>query len=86
MLGAKQVSAKARGVRALLDEIALRGGEVMARMLFANPADFPRETHVDLRVLVNGRSIAFLDGLDTQLRCDDTVTLHLSGARGFPGG
>ena len=41
---------------------------------------------VDLRFLVNGRSIQFLDGFDTELAQDDTVTLHLAGARGYPGG
>jgi molybdopterin converting factor small subunit len=40
----------------------------------------------DLRVLVNGRSILFLDGLATQLRDGDAVTVYLSGARGWPGG
>ena len=60
--------------------------ESMARTLFADPSAVPREMHIDLRVLVNGRSIAFLDGLDTRLRADDAVTLHLSGARGYPGG
>lgn len=86
MLGAKQVEAEARGVRELLDEIALRGGEAMARTLFADPSATSREPHFDLRVLVNGRSIAFLDGLDTRLHADDIVTLHLFGARGYPGG
>ena len=78
--------AEACHVRELLDEIAERGGEAMAHVLFADPSAAPRETHIDLRVLVNGRNIVFLDGLDTRLGADDTVTLHLSGARGYPGG
>ncbi|MCH2171419.1 MoaD/ThiS family protein [Myxococcota bacterium] len=40
----------------------------------------------DLRILVNGRSVQFLAGLDTNLQSNDTVTLHLTGARGYPGG
>lgn len=86
MLGAKQVRVQAHSVRELLDAIASRGGEDLARSLFASPSSTSREPHADLRVLVNGRSIAFLDGPDTRLRADDTVTLHLFGARGYPGG
>ncbi len=86
MLGSNQFSAEAQGVRELLEEIALRGGEAMASTLFADPTAARHEIHVDLRVLVNGRSIVFLEGLDTRLLADDTVTLHLSGARGYPGG
>ena len=40
----------------------------------------------DLRVLVNGRSIQWLDGMDTRADEGDVVTLHYSGVRGFPGG
>jgi hypothetical protein len=40
----------------------------------------------DLRVLVNGRSVAFLEGLETPVGESDYVTLHFSGIRGFPGG
>ena len=35
---------------------------------------------------LTGRSMAFLDGLETRLQADDTVTIHLAGARGYPGG
>jgi molybdopterin converting factor small subunit len=40
----------------------------------------------DAEVLVNGRNIAFLDGLETPLAEDDSVTIFLHGARGYPGG
>jgi molybdopterin converting factor small subunit len=40
----------------------------------------------DIEVLVNGRNIAFLTGLETALAADDRVTIFLHGARGFPGG
>ena len=46
----------------------------------------PLLPHRDLRILVNGRSMAFLQGLDTPLEKRDKVTVHLTGARGFPGG
>jgi molybdopterin synthase sulfur carrier subunit len=40
----------------------------------------------DIEVLVNGRNIAFLAGLETPLAADDRVTVFLHGARGYPGG
>lgn len=75
-LGAKRLESSAPCVRALLEELAARGGEDVRELLFGE----------DLRVLVNGRSVRFLDGLETELREDDDVTLHLAGARGYPGG
>lgn len=40
----------------------------------------------DLRVLVNGRSIAFLEGIATALEADDVMSVYFTGIRGFPGG
>jgi len=40
----------------------------------------------DIEILVNGRNIAFLAGLDTPVSGDDRVTVFLHGARGYPGG
>jgi molybdopterin converting factor small subunit len=40
----------------------------------------------DVEILVNGRNISFLAGLDTSLEPDDRVTVFFHGARGFPGG
>jgi molybdopterin converting factor small subunit len=40
----------------------------------------------DIEVLVNGRNIAFLAGLETPLAAEDRVTVFLHGARGYPGG
>lgn len=40
----------------------------------------------DLRVLVNGRAIALLDGMETLIGDDDVVSLYYAGIRGFPGG
>jgi molybdopterin converting factor small subunit len=40
----------------------------------------------DVEVLVNGRNIEFLQGLETDLEPTDRVTIFYSGVRGFPGG
>lgn len=40
----------------------------------------------DIEVLVNGRNITFLAGLETPLSANDRVTIFLHGARGYPGG
>ncbi len=44
------------------------------------------QLHRDVEVLVNGRNIAFLAGLDTPLTAEDRVTVFVHGARGYPGG
>ena len=49
-------------------------------------AELDVEANEDLRVLVNGRAIAFLDGLATRLGRDDVVSLAHVGIRGWPGG
>ncbi len=70
----------------LLVALGERGGAELARRLWADPAALPPEPNRDLRVLVNGRDMRFLAGLETSLGADDVVTLHLAGARGWPGG
>ena len=40
----------------------------------------------DLRVLVNGRAIAFLEGAATALTAKDVMSVFYTGIRGFPGG
>lgn len=84
-LGAPEVTSQARVVGAVLDDLAGRNDGALAAVLFEG-AVADRVPHEDLRVLVNGRSIVFLDGLETELAEEDTVTLHASGARGYPGG
>lgn len=44
------------------------------------------EVDRDLRVLVNGRAIALLDGAATTLGTGDAVTIYSVGIRGWPGG
>ena len=73
---AQTALAPAADVRALLDDSAL------PRDLLFPEGDLNR----DIEVLVNGRNIAFLDGLDTPLTETDRVTVFLHGARGYPGG
>ena len=88
-LRAKKLELPGANVAEVLDEAARRGGNAMRRSLFAVPEqpDGARgELNQDLRVLVNGRSILWLDGVDTKLQASDSVTLHHSGARGWPGG
>ncbi len=77
------VSSDAPTVRELLEEISKRGGESVAKLLYDEDGIALSR---DLRILVNGRSVAFLAGLDTKLQAGDAVTLHLAGARGYPGG
>lgn len=86
-LGASSLRVEASTVREALAATAARGGEPVAALLFgAEVGPEGRGMQEDLRVLVNGRSILFLDGLDTELAEDDTVTIHFAGARGYPGG
>ena len=84
----KRVELRAKSVGELLERLAEMGGSELAKQLHtATPEkQTPVQLNRDLRVLVNGRSIAFLEGVETALGDGDTVTLHLAGARGFPGG
>lgn len=100
LLGGKQVGVRSGAVGALLEQLIESGGDELAAMLFEPPSraeldsgiengggrDDARVLSRDLRVLVNGRSVAFLDGLETLVGESDAVTLHFSGIRGFPGG
>jgi molybdopterin converting factor small subunit len=83
VVGERAMKSSATVVRALLEEISTRGGDAAAVLLYDETGTAPSQ---DLRILVNGRSISFLARLDTTLCADDTVTVHLAGARGYPGG
>jgi molybdopterin converting factor small subunit len=64
-----------------------RVGDVLASSPLPRPLLFLNDQlNNDIEVLVNGRNIAFLAGLDTELVDDDRVTVFLHGARGYPGG
>jgi molybdopterin converting factor small subunit len=61
--------------------VVLHQAPVPAAILFPDG-----QLNRDIEVLVNGRNIAFLNGLDTYVTGDDRVTIFLHGARGYPGG
>lgn len=86
LCGGRELCVKAGGVGELLEALAARGGAALARQIFADPEAEQRALHRDLVVLVNGRDVRFLSGLDTSLGASDAVTLHVAGARSFPGG
>jgi molybdopterin converting factor small subunit len=86
LLGERQLRIEAARVSDLLDLLVERRGPDLARVVFADPAASRPTPHRDLRVLVNGRHMHLLHGLETELMNDDLVTLHLAGARSFPGG
>jgi len=81
--GRRRLYLSARSVGELLDALAEHSPdpEHARRTLLADGAPHP-----DLQVLVNGRDISLLDGLDTKLAEADAVALHHVGARGVPGG
>jgi molybdopterin converting factor small subunit len=85
-LGASTLRVEGARVRELLEALVSRGGRELAEIFYDEPEVAAPGPSRDLRVLVNGRSIQFLDGFETALADGDAVTIHLSGARGWPGG
>ncbi len=85
-LGGSSLRIAAGSVGTILGELAARGGREIAGCLFADPTEPERGTERDLHVLVNGRSIEYLDGLATAVGEADAVTIYRIGARGWPGG
>jgi molybdopterin converting factor small subunit len=85
LCGGRELSVEADHVGELLALLCSRGGDELTKRLFGD-AGAGRALHPDLRVLVNGRDVRFLAGLDTSLGASDSVTLHQTGARSFPGG
>lgn len=80
-VGLEQVEVAAgKDVAALLDELVRRFGERMAEQLYESGSKKLRET---VNVLVNGRGINLLSGLDTKLKDDDVVAIFppVSGGR-----
>ncbi len=68
-------------VEELLEQLRRVMGPRFQEFLFEG-----RALQQDVEVLVNGRSISFLDGRKTGLAPFDQVTLFINGVRGFPGG
>lgn len=69
--GTSRLTVEASSVREVLSLLASQYGEELRRRLFT-PVGQLQET---VAVLVNGRNIRFVQGLDTPLRAGDTVTL-----------
>jgi molybdopterin converting factor small subunit len=79
--GLRRYGAREQRVSGTSVDAVLREAPVPPAVLFPNG-----ELNRDVEVLVNGRNIAFLSGLDTPLAPNDRVTVFLHGARGYPGG
>ena len=85
-VGAASLQVEGARVREVLDALVEKGGPEIGALFYADPEAEQPAAGRDLRVLVNGRGMQFLDGLETALAAGDAVTVHLSGARGWPGG
>jgi len=79
--GCATVAVEADTVASALAVLGASVGSGFAGLLVRDRALPP-----DVEVLLNGRNIAFLDGLDTPVRPADRLTVFYSGLRGFPGG
>ena len=79
--GRSTVEIEAETVARLLAAMGPVIGPGFAGLLYRDGALQP-----DVEVLVNGRNIEFMQGLDTALRPADQITIFYSGVRGFPGG
>ncbi len=65
-------------------EELITGAESVGKLLWELPSSLgPVES---LSVLVNGRNISFLKGLETPLGEGDEVTVYRFGMTGWPGG
>ena len=79
--GRSTLDLEAGSVSGLLAALGNAISVQFASLLFNDGALQP-----DVEVLVNGRNIEFLQGLETDLGPTDQVTIFYSGVRGFPGG
>ena len=80
-VGREQVEVTAvMDVAALLDELVQRFGERMTEQIYKSGSKKLRET---VNILVNGRSINLLSGLDTKLKDGDVMAIFppVSGGR-----
>lgn len=67
-------------VRELLEKLSRLMGPAFRELVF-----HAGELQQDVEVVVNGRNISRLDGLETALTPFDQVTLSINVARGSPG-
>lgn len=75
-------------VREALIKLAQEYGPKLEELLFPEGGVEGNNINLntDVLVLVNGRNINFIGGLDTALDTKDRVTLIFHGAKGYPGG
>lgn len=71
-------------VQQALEKITEKFGTGLSELMYtegngSEPSD-------DIYILVNGKNIDFLDGIHTELKPEDRVTILYHGARGYPGG
>jgi molybdopterin converting factor small subunit len=83
LVGASSLEVEGGTVREVLRELVARCGPELQQLLYDSTGS---ELQRDARVLVNGRSVALLDGIETSVGARDAVTLYFFGARSFPGG
>lgn len=76
--GCGRLELEAPTVRHLLEELVARYGERLRRELFLPDGSL----RPGFTILVNGRNIAFLQGQDTLLKPEDTVSLIPPAAGG----
>ncbi|KXB00405.1 hypothetical protein AKJ48_00870 [candidate division MSBL1 archaeon SCGC-AAA261O19] len=72
LAGKKQVTVSAADVRGLLQKLTTQYGELEGRFFEDSEG---RELRGGINIMVNGRNIRFLDGLDTRLKDDDLVAI-----------
>ncbi|MGE5553420.1 MAG: ubiquitin-like small modifier protein 1 [Betaproteobacteria bacterium] len=78
LTGTPTVEVEAETVRQALERVVERFGPAVAAELFAATG----EVKPLYNLLVNGRNIAFLDGLDTRLKPGDKLTIIPPAAGG----
>ena len=72
------------GVGQALEAITEKFGRDLSELIYTEGNG--NEPSKDIYILVNGKNIDFLDGVDTDLQPEDRITILYHGARGYPGG
>jgi len=63
---------KAADVASLLDELSKKFGENLTKLLFSSGT---RELRKDMTILVNGKPIRLLEGVNTPLKDEDVIAI-----------
>ncbi|ADL13023.1 ubiquitin-like small modifier protein 1 [Acetohalobium arabaticum] len=66
----KEVCLEASNINQVIDELIAEYGSAMENKLLDD-----KEVRESLTILVNGRNILYLDGLETELKTKDVVTI-----------